>query len=162
MWEYVLQGRDGIKGEERKAGREGMEGGKDELGKYIWQYSDLCCCQRSSGSIQKICYPWSYIHLVSLVSTQKLDWSTGKPLLSPEQLRLQKQLYFPWTSLAGPDEPKTTEDSNRLTAAFVAVQGRSGSTGIQPPPKYSTTSMDHTHAACPGSHRQGSQGLHGI
>lgn len=42
------------------------------------------------------------------------------------------------------------EDSNRLTAAFVAVQGSSGSTGIQPPPKYSTSSMDHTHSACPG------------
>lgn len=152
MWVCVTRKR-GDKGR-RKEGRhkEEMEEEKDESGKYTWQYSDLCCCQKSSGSIQKISYHWSSIH-----------WCPWWALRSwTEAQEAGKPSCFPWTSLAGADEPKPTEDSNRLTAAFVAAQGRSGSTGIQPPPKYSTTSMDHTHSACPGLHRQGAQGLHGI
>lgn len=153
MWVCVIRKRGGKRTRKEGRHKEEMKRKRDGSGKYIWQYSDLCCCQRSSGSIQKICYLPPELH--SLVPQWALRscpeaQEAGKPLPSPEQLHLQKQLCFPWTSLAGADEPKTTEDSKRLTAAFVAPQGRSGSTGIQPPPNYSTTSMDHTHSACPG------------
>lgn len=113
MWVCVTRKR-GDKGR-RKEGRhkEEREGKKDEPGKDTWQYSDLCCCQRSSGSIQKICCHWSSIHWCSQWALR--SWTAaqeaGKPLLSPEQLHLQKQLCFLWTSLTGADEPKTTQGS---------------------------------------------------
>lgn len=114
-WVWVTRERGG-KGR-RKEGRhkEEREGGKRWTRRRYTAIFNLCCCQRSSGSVQKTwCPQWA------------LRSCSTNPLLSPEQLHLQKQLCFPWTSLAGANEPKTTEDSYRRSAAFVAAQGRAG------------------------------------
>lgn len=125
---------------ERKEGRheEPRDGSKEEPGLErkeeqdgdTGRYSDLCCCQRSSGSIQEICCPWSSIHLCPQWALR--SWiaapEEGKSRPSPEPLNLGKQLCFPWTNLAGADGLKTTEDSqgsDRLTAAFVSLHRKS-------------------------------------
>lgn len=94
--------------------------------------------------------------LVSSVSTQELDCSTGsrKTPAFPRAAPLAKAAVLSVNQPSRSRQPKTTQDSYRLTAAFVAAQGRCGSTGIQPSPRYSTTSMDHTHSAWPGLARR--------
>lgn len=145
-------------GEERKAGtkRKGWWGERWVRKIYIAIFR-LLLLSEIQWQYPKNLLPSELHSLVSPVSTQELDWSSGKQE-NPCFPQSSSTCKSSWTSLAGAGEPKTTEDSNRLTAAFVTVQGRSGSTGIQPPPKYSTTSMDHTHcmprfgkgAACTG------------
>lgn len=129
---------------------------KEEKDGDTWRYSDFCCCQRSSSSIQGICCHWSSIHLSPQWALR--SWTAApeaaKSPPSPEQLCLRKQLCFQQTHLARADghkNPEDSQDSSRLTAAFVSLQRKElAALEYSLLKKGSTAPVGHGHSAGPG------------
>lgn len=120
---YKEEGDKGRRKESRH--KEEMEGKKDESGKYIWQYSEFYCCQRSSGSIPKNLLPLELHSLVSPVSAQELDWSIGcrKIPAFPRAAPLPKAAVL---SLNQPSRSRWTQNHRGLQQTDCCLCGCSG------------------------------------